>query len=194
MAGTCPCKRSRRYQPRCSGMVGIDLGVAIFAQLSDGTSYKPLHGGLSMARAQRKLMITRIHQKITRCRHDYLHKISRDQRKPSCHRRGGLGSNMVGRHGVMLSGEARHGLNKAILDQGWSDSGDMEYKRHGGVGWSLRRHRTTPVSNDTRDNRRSRLYSNCGLWLRQECRCGGSVKHISGGTRRVLARSGCRTL
>ena len=177
-----------------SGMVGIDLGVAIFAQLSDGTSYKPLHSfrriEQKLARAQRKLSrkvkfssnwrkqqqrITRIHQKITRCRHDYLHKISHE-----------ISENQavivvedlqVSNMSRSARGDADHpgsrvraksGLNKAILDQGWSEfRRQLEYKQawRGGLVIAAPPHYTSQQCPQcrytTRDNRRGQAVFKC---------------------------------
>ena len=177
-----------------SGMVGIDLGVAIFAQLSNGTAYKPLHSfrriEQKLARAQRKLSckvkfsnnwrkqqerITRIHQKITRFRHDYLHKISHEisknqavivveDLKVSNMSRSARGdADHPGSHV-----RAKSGLNKAVLDQGWSEfRRQLEYKQawRGGLVIAVPPHYTSQQCPQcrytTRDNRRSQAVFKC---------------------------------
>ena len=90
--------------PSSKTVVGIDLGVARFATLSDGTVYEPLNSfrrhEKALAKAQRRLShlreysskkskakfsknyrkqkrrVQRIHARIARCRSDYLHKVS----------------------------------------------------------------------------------------------------------------------
>lgn len=127
--------------------VGIDLGVASFATLSDGSKIEALNSfkrlEKTLARAQRNLArktkfssnwqkqkrrIAAIHHRIACARQDFLHKQS---------------SMLVKNHGLIaLEGlnvqkmsasaqgsieepgrnvQAKSGLNKAILDQGWGE-------------------------------------------------------------------------
>ncbi len=77
-----------------TSMVGMDMGVARFATLSDGTGVQPLNSSKALekklARAQRRLArkvkfssnwkkqkarISRIHRKIGNARNDFLHKV-----------------------------------------------------------------------------------------------------------------------
>lgn len=126
--------------------VGLDRGIAIFAALSDGTKIEPLNSFKTirnkLAKAQHKLArkkkfganwrkqkakITRLHRKAANARKDYLHKLST-----------GIAKN----HGVVkierlqvknmsksakgtvetpgVNVKAKSGLNRSILDQGWS--------------------------------------------------------------------------
>ena len=125
--------------------VGIDMGVAAFATLSDGQSIEPLNAGKralkALRRAQRDLArkrrgsnnrrkavrrVARIQMRVANARKDFLHKVSTDIAK---------------NHGVVVvealrvrnmsasakgTAEApgrkvrqKAGLNRSILDQGW---------------------------------------------------------------------------
>lgn len=126
--------------------VGIDRGVAVFAALSDGTKIEPLNAfkriGVRLAKEQHRLArktkfsanwkrqkakITKLHSHAANARKDFLHKLSTDIAKS---------------HGVVkieklhvrnMSASAagtveepgrnvaqKRGLNRSILDQGWS--------------------------------------------------------------------------
>jgi putative transposase len=126
--------------------VGIDMGVAVFAALSDGTNIAPANHGkkalLALRKAQRALArkkgdsanrgkaarrVGRIHQKVANARRDFLHKHSTtiaqnhgvvvvealQVRKMSASAKG-----TVDEPGRQVRQKA--GLNRAILDQGWS--------------------------------------------------------------------------
>jgi len=124
---------------------GIDLGIATFAALSDGTLIPPLNAlrtqESKLARAQHHLArkvkfsqnwkkqqarIRRIHIKIANCRHDFLHKHSTEISKNHAvivvedlqvahMSKSAKGTLEEPGHNV----KAKSGLNKAILDQGW---------------------------------------------------------------------------
>ncbi len=142
--------------------IGIDLGIATFAALSDGTLYPPLNayrrlqGKLVKAqqRAARKVtfsknwqkcqtVIRRLHTTIARCRKDFLHKLSTTISKN--HAMIVVEDLQIGHMSRSAQGTAedpgRHvaqkaGLNKAILDQGWGMFRQMlEYKQlwRGGI-------------------------------------------------------------
>jgi putative transposase len=126
--------------------VGIDMGVAVFAALSDGTNIAPANHGKKALRALRKAQralarkkrgsanrrkavrrVARIQQRVANARKDFLHKKS---------------TTIAKNHGVVVvealqvrnmsasaKGTAEEpgrqvrqkaGLNRAILDQGWS--------------------------------------------------------------------------
>jgi len=135
--------------------VGIDMGVKRFATLSDGTTYEPLNSFKKMekklVREQRKLSrkvkrsnnwhkqknaIARLHTRIAYARNDYLHKVSTAISKN--HALAVLEDLKVVNMSASAKGNvnnpgknvrAKSGLNKAILDQGWSGFRRMlEYK------------------------------------------------------------------
>ena len=125
--------------------VGIDMGVVCFAALSDGQLTQPLDSFRKheerLAKEQRKLsikvkfsnnwikqkrVVNQIHQKITNCRHDFLHKHSTtisknhaiivvEDLQVSNMTRSAKGT--VEAPGKNVA--QKSGLNKAILDQGW---------------------------------------------------------------------------
>ena len=127
------------------GAVGIDMGVARFATLSDGSSVRPLHSfrkhEKKLARLQRKLAkrvkfsanwqklkarIQRLHHKIANVRNDFLHKattaISKNHAvvviedlKVRNMSRSASGTLEAPGKNVRV----KSGLNKSILDQGW---------------------------------------------------------------------------
>lgn len=133
--------------PNDANPVGIDLGVARFATLSDGQVFEPVHAfkrlSRKLARAQRKLArkqkfsanwkkqrrrIAKLRRRERNARQDYLHKVS---------------TTIAKTHGVVVMEDlrirnmtasakgtvdapgtnvtAKSGLNRSILDQGWYD-------------------------------------------------------------------------
>jgi IS605 OrfB family transposase len=127
--------------------VGIDVGIAKFATVSDGQIYEPLN---SFKRWQHKLkqeqqklsrkkkfssnwkkqksVIQRLHSKIAYCRNDYLHKTSTEisknhamiiveDLKVTNMSRSAKGN--IEAPGKNVS--AKSGLNRSILDQGWGE-------------------------------------------------------------------------
>lgn len=135
--------------------VGIDLGVARFATLSDGTFYAPLNSfrrhEQALAKAQRRLKhkrkfsnnwkkakarIARIHERIARVRADFLHKISTAISKN--HAIVCIEDLQVKNMTASASGTkeqpgrnvaAKSDLNKSILDQGWYEfRRQLDYK------------------------------------------------------------------
>lgn len=136
--------------------VGIDLGVARFATLSDGSFFRPLNSfkGLEkkLAREQRRLSrkrkfsanwrkqkarVTKLHIRIADARNDYLHKASTTISKN--HAVVVLEDLRVRNMSASAKGtaeqpgrnvRAKAGLNKAILDQGWFEfRRQLEYKQ-----------------------------------------------------------------
>lgn len=137
------------------GMVGIDMGIARFATLSDGSDLAPLNSfkrhEAALRKAQRsmsrkskfsnnwkkaKARIQRIHARIGNARRDYLHKatttISKNHAivciedlKVRNMSKSAAGS--VEKPGKQV--RAKSGLNKAILDQGWFEfRRQLDYK------------------------------------------------------------------
>ena len=136
--------------------VGIDLGVAKLIATSDGQVIKPKNSfkanQIKLAKLQRQLSrkvlfsqnwkkqnrkIQKLHHHIANIRHDYLHKISTDISKN--HAMIVCEDLKVANMSKSASGsmekkgknvKAKSGLNKSILDQGWSMALTMlEYKQ-----------------------------------------------------------------
>ena len=137
-------------------IVGVDVGVAVFATLSDGTAFAPVHSlrtqERKLARAQRKLSrktkfsrnwqkqkrrVARLHHRIANVRKDALHKTSTTISKN--HAMVVLEDLAVGHMSRSAAGSAaapgrnvraKAGLNKSILDQGWGEfRRQLEYKQ-----------------------------------------------------------------
>lgn len=137
------------------GAVGIDMGVARFATLSDGTFFAPLNSfkrhEAALRKAQQamsrktkfsnnwkqaKARIQRIHARIGNCRRDYLHKTSTaisqnhalvciEDLQVRNMSRSAAGSTEQPGKNV----RAKSGLNKSILDQGWFEfRRQLDYK------------------------------------------------------------------
>lgn len=141
---------------------GIDMGIARFVTLSDGTFYEPINSfrklEAKLAREQRKLskkklysqnwlkqkaVINRIHKQIADARLDYLHKvsttISESQAMVVLEDLKVVNMSASAKGTLQSPGKnvkQKSGLNKAILDQGWAEFRRMlEYKQgwRGGV-------------------------------------------------------------
>ena len=137
------------------GMVGIDLGVARFATLSDGTLYAPLNGFKRHATALRKGQqglcrkqkfsnnwkkakgrVQRIHARIGNARRDFLHKTSTaiSQNHAIVCIEDLQVRNMSSSAAGSIETPGRHvraksGLNRSILDQGWFElRRQLQYK------------------------------------------------------------------
>ena len=137
------------------GAVGIDMGVARFATLSDGTFYAPLNRfkrhGTALRRAPRamsrktkfsnnwkkaKVRVQRIHSRIGNVRRDYLHKTSTaisqnhamvciEDLQVRNMSKSATGTTETPGKNV----RAKSGLNKSILDQGWFEfRRQLDYK------------------------------------------------------------------
>lgn len=127
---------------------GIDAGVKKMLTLSDGSYFPPQNSyqrhQKQLAAAQRKLArmtkfsnnwrkqqarIARLHARIARCRHDYLHKATTQISKN--HAMVVIEDLKVANMSASARGTAeapgrqvkqKSGLNKAILDQGWGET------------------------------------------------------------------------
>lgn len=148
-----------------TSIVGIDLGVARFATLSDGTYIKPKNSlrqlSKKLAFAQKRLSkkvkfsanwkkqkqkITRIHEAIANARLDFLHKtssqISKNHAMIIVEDLKVKNMSKSAKGDITKPGKnvkAKSGLNKSILDQGWSMFLTMlEYKQSWSGGGILR--------------------------------------------------------
>jgi len=137
------------------GAVGIDMGIAHFATLSDGRYLAPLNSfkrhETALRKAQRsmsrknkfsnnwkkaKARIQRIHSRIGNARRDYLHKatttISQNHAIVCIEDLKVRNMSKSAAGNVEQSGRnvrAKSGLNKAILDQGWFEfRRQLDYK------------------------------------------------------------------
>src|SRR5574343_622381 len=137
------------------GAVGIDMGIARFATLSDGTFYAPLNrfkrheSALRKAQQamshkvkfsnnwkQAKARVQRIHAHIGNARRDFLHKTSTTISQN--HAMVCIEDLQVRNMSKSAAGttespgrnvRAKSGLNKAILDQGWAEfRRQLDYK------------------------------------------------------------------
>jgi len=174
--------------------VGIDMGVVRFATLSDGTPYEPINSfkkhAAALRKAQRamsrkkkfssnwkkaKAKVQRIHVRIANTRRDYLHKTSTTISKNHA---------MVVVEDLQVSNMSRSaagtveqpgrnvrqksGLNRSILDQGWSEfRRQLDYKVlwQGGLFLAvppMNTSRTCPCCGHvSKDNRRSQAVFAC---------------------------------
>jgi len=137
------------------GAVGIDMGIARFATLSDGSFIAPLHSfkrhEIALRTAQRamsrktrfsnnwkkaKARVQKIHSRIGNARRDYLHKCSTtisqnhamvciEDLQVRNMSRSAAGTTEAPGNNV----RAKSGLNKSILDQGWFEfRRQLDYK------------------------------------------------------------------
>ena len=144
--------------------VGIDMGVARFATLSDGTFYAPLNSfkrhqdrlrkaQQSMSRKQKfgnnwkkaKANVQKIHARIGNARRDYLHKTSTaisknhamvciEDLRVQNMSRSAAGTTEQPGRNV----RAKSGLNQSILDQGWFEfRRQLDYKLQWNGGWLI---------------------------------------------------------
>lgn len=139
-----------------TSIVGVDLGIARFAALSDGTYLEPINSfkkqQARLARYQRamsrktkfsnnwkkaKAKVTKIHRKIGNLRRDALHKtttIISQNHAMVCIEDLKIGNMSRSAKGTVENPGARvkakSGLNRSILDQGWYEfRRQLEYKQ-----------------------------------------------------------------
>ena len=180
--------------PTATRAVGIDLGIARFATLSDGSHVTPLNSfkrhEAALRKAQQamsrkstfsnnwkkaKARVQRIHARIGNARRDFLHKTTttisqnhamvciedlqvKNMSKSAAGTTETPGKNV----------RAKSGLNKSILDQGWSEfRRQLDYKLAWQGGWLV----AVPPQNTSRT-----------------CPCCG---HISADNRRTQERFAC---
>ncbi|MCQ9425851.1 transposase [Pseudomonas sp. LJDD11] len=152
-------------QPTAQGAaVGIDMGIARFATLSDGSFYAPLNSfkrhETALCKAQQamsrkvrfsrnwkkaKACVQRIHSRIGNARRDYLHKCSTtisqnhamvciEDLQVRNMSRSAAGTAEAPGRNV----RAKSGLNRAILDQGWFEfRRQLDYKLAWRGGWLI---------------------------------------------------------
>ena len=147
--------------------VGIDMGIVKFATLSNGKIYQPLNSfkklSVKLAKLQKqfknkikfsnnwkklKEKINKIHQRIANARRDYLHKISteisekqalvvvEDLKVANMSKRSKSKQDSDGKY-LKNKQAQKSGLNKAILDQGWSMFVDMLIYKQAVLGGEL---------------------------------------------------------
>lgn len=148
--------------PQAMSAVGIDMGIARFATMSDGSFLAPLNSfkkhEARLRRAQRamsrktkfshnwkkaKARVQRLHARIGNARRDYLHKatttISKNHAMVCIEDLQVRNMSRSAAGSVDAPGKnvrAKSGLNKAILDQGWFEfRRQLEYKLTWSGGW-----------------------------------------------------------
>jgi putative transposase len=180
--------------PQSTTAVGVDMGIARFATLSDGTFFEPLNSfrrhEKTLRKAQQalsrkvkfsnnwrkaKARVQRIHARIANVRRDYLHKCSTAISKNhamvciedlSVQNMSKSAAGTLDNPGKNV--RAKSGLNKSILDQGWFEfRRQLDYK----LAWSGGLLITVPPQNTSRT-----------------CPCCG---HVSVDNRRTQARFQC---
>ncbi len=174
--------------------VGIDMGIARFATLSDGTFYAPLNSfrrhETALRKAQQamsrktkfsnnwkkaKARVQRIHARIGNARRDYLHKatttISQNHAMVCIEDLQVRNMSRSATGTIDAPGRnvrAKSGLNKSILDQGWFEfRRQLDYKLAWAGGWLV----AVPPQNTSRT-----------------CPCCG---HVSKDNRQTQARFEC---
>lgn len=137
-------------------VIGVDLGIKKLVTTSEGDVFKPIHSfkanQVKIVKLQRKLRkkikfsqnwkklnlkINKLHHHIANIRHDYLHKVTTTLSKN--HAMIAVEDLKVANMSKSASGtiekkgknvKAKSGLNKSILDQGWSMLvTQLEYKQ-----------------------------------------------------------------
>ncbi|EOA3724192.1 TPA: transposase [Pseudomonas aeruginosa] len=180
--------------PHATSSVGIDMGIARFATLSDGTFYTPLNSfkrhetalrkaQQSMSRKTKfsnnwkkaKTRVQKVHSRIGNARRDYLHKTTTTISQN--HAMVCIEDLQVRNMSKSAAGTAeapgrnvrvKSGLNKAILDQGWFEfRRQLDYKLAWNGGYLI----AVPPQNTSRT-----------------CPCCG---HVSANNRQTQARFEC---
>lgn len=148
--------------PQSTSAIGIDMGVARFATLSDGTFYAPLNSFKRHEKALRcaqqamsrkvkfsnnwkkaKTRVQKIHSRIGNVRRDFLHKVSSTISKNHAMvciedlQVRNMSKSAVGTADAPgRNVRAKSGLNKSILDQGWFEfRRQLDYKLGWNGGW-----------------------------------------------------------
>ena len=159
--------------PSSGSAVGIDMGIARFATMSDGSYLAPLSSfkkhetrlrryQRAMSRKQKfsnnwkkaKAKVQRLHTRIGHCRRDYLHKatttISQNHAMVCLEDLQVRQMSQSAAGSVEQPGKnvrAKSSLNKAILDQGWFEfRRQLDYKLAWAGGWLI----TVPPHNTSR--------------------------------------------
>jgi putative transposase len=133
--------------PQATSAIGIDVGIARFATMSDGSFIAPIHSfkrheqrlkryQRCMSRKQKgsknwhkaKRRVQKTHTRIANARNDFLHKTTTSLSKAhamiviedlAVRNMSKSASGTAEHHGKQV--KAKSGLNKAILDQGWGE-------------------------------------------------------------------------
>jgi putative transposase len=177
-----------------SSAIGVDVGIARFATLSDGTFLAPLNSfkrhQQRLAKYQRRMSrkvkfsnnwkkekakVQKVHTAIANARKDFLHKattpISQNHAMVAIEdlQVGNMSRSSKGtaeQHGKRVKQKAA--LNRAILDQGWSEfRRQLEYKMQWSAGMliAVRAHHTSQTCPDcghvAADNRRTQSLFLC---------------------------------
>ena len=150
--------------PAASSAIGVDVGIARFATLSDGSHIAPLNSFMrlqpDLARAQRKMArkvrfsrnwkkakarVTQIHTAIANARSDFLHKTTTTM--SNNHALVAVEDLQVANISASAKGtiacpgknvQQKAGLNRSILDQGWGEfRRQLDYKLAWTGGWLM---------------------------------------------------------
>ena len=144
--------------------IGIDMGIVRFATFSDGSGVEPLNSfrrhETALRKAQQtmsrktkfssnwkkaKAIVQRIHARVANARNDFLHKLSTEISKN--HAIVSVEELQIGNMSKSAAGtrdepgrnvQAKTGLNKSILDQGWFEfRRQLDYKLAWNGGWLI---------------------------------------------------------
>ena len=200
--------------PVVTSAVGIDMGIVRFATLSDGSFIAPLGSfkkhETRLRRHQRKMSrkikhsknwqkakrkVQKIHTRISNARKDFLHKASTEISKN--HAMVAIEDLKVGNMSRSAQGtvetpgknvEAKSGLNKSILDQGWFEfRRQFEYKLNwnGGILIAVPAHYTSQTcpacGHIAKENRQTQAKFKC-------VDCGHEENADVVGAKNILAR------